>query len=67
VILGIAKYAQNTFKVFNRWGNLVYDKDNYNNEWNGQNNAGEDLPNGTYFVIFESGDKEVNTYVDLRR
>lgn len=67
VILGIDGYPVNTFKVFNRWGNLVYDKTNYNNEWFGQNNNGEPLPDGTYFVTFEAGSRQFGTYVDLRR
>lgn len=67
VIQGIEKYRKNEFKVFNRWGNLVYEKSNYNQDWHGQNSDGEELPNGTYFVIFTSGKVSFNTYVDLRR
>lgn len=67
VILGIDQHPDNNFKVFNRWGNLVYDKSGYNNEWNGQNNNGEDLPDGTYFVVFEASEFQLATYVDLRR
>ena len=67
VIQGISAFPDNEFKVFNRWGNLVYEKAGYNNEWNGQSDNGEDLPNGTYFVVFTAGSNEFNTYVDLRR
>lgn len=67
VILGVLRHPKNTFKVFNRWGNLVYEKSNYANEWYGQNKNGESLADGTYFVIFETGSREFNTYVDLRR
>ncbi|MFM9985361.1 MAG: choice-of-anchor L domain-containing protein [Flavobacteriales bacterium] len=55
------------FKVFNRWGNLVYEKDNYDNDWYGQTKDGGVLADGTYFVLFEGCGKEFNTYVDLRR
>lgn len=55
------------FKVFNRWGNLVYEKDNYDNDWYGQTTDGDVLADGTYFVIFEGCDKKLSTYVDLRR
>ncbi|MFN0031308.1 MAG: choice-of-anchor L domain-containing protein [Flavobacteriales bacterium] len=55
------------FKVFNRWGNKVYEKSNYDNDWYGQTSDGGVLADGTYFVIFEGCDKEFNTYVDLRR
>jgi len=68
VIPGLDQHPENTFKVFNRWGNIVYNITNYNNEWFGQNNNGEPLPDGTYFVIFESTrDMKLSTYVDLRR
>jgi gliding motility-associated-like protein len=67
VILGISEYPNNMFKVFNRWGNLVYEKKNYANEWAGTNNANEPLPDGTYFIIFEASGRQFATYVDLRR
>lgn len=66
-IQGLAKYANNEFKVFNRWGNLVYEKTNYNQDWYGQNSDNEKLPDGTYFVVFTSGNTSFSTYVDLRR
>jgi len=67
IILGLDGYPVNTFKVFNRWGNLVYEKNNYANEWGGTNDDGDDLPAGTYYVIFEASGRNFNTYVDLRR
>ncbi|MEY3399277.1 MAG: hypothetical protein RL220_1871, partial [Bacteroidota bacterium] len=67
VIIGVEAYPQNTFKVFNRWGNIVYERSNYQNEWRGQNSDGGDLADGTYFIVFKAGEKEFNTYVDLRR
>lgn len=67
VIPGITSYGDNTFTVFNRWGNIVYEKSNYDNTWNGQNQNGDDLPNGTYFIVFEADELSINTFVDLRR
>jgi gliding motility-associated-like protein len=70
---------ENNFKVFNRWGNLVYEKNNYHNEWYGQNNTGDEnagkpLPDGTYFVILSINKSTrypegriLYNYVDLRR
>jgi gliding motility-associated-like protein len=45
--------------VFNRWGNVVYENANYNNDWRGKgvsNFMGEDLPEGTYFYTVEATD-----------
>jgi gliding motility-associated-like protein len=40
-------------EIFNRWGNIVYKSDNYQNDWNGVSmfgiTIGDELPDGTYF------------------
>jgi gliding motility-associated-like protein len=54
-------------RVINRWGSLVFEYDNYRNEWEGTNESGEDLPEGTYFVVFEALGESFSTYLDLRR
>jgi len=38
-------------EIYNRWGNRVYEKDNYRDEWHGQNTHDGDLPDGTYFYL----------------
>jgi gliding motility-associated-like protein len=51
-------------KVFNRWGNLVYENDNYQNDWDGRgqgNFMGNFLPEGTYFYLVEAIDRNGNT------
>lgn len=45
---GIVKIA-----IYNRHGLLVYEKQQYVNEWMGQTNDGEELPVGTYFYTIE--------------
>ncbi len=68
IIPGVLYCKQNNFIVFNRWGNIVYEKANYRNDWYGQSKDGGVLSDGTYFVIFEGCDnKKLSTYVDLRR
>jgi len=55
--------------VFNRWGNVVYERLNYKNDWSGDNSEGEQLPDGTYFIILRIGEgtNTLQNYVDLRR
>jgi gliding motility-associated-like protein len=69
VIHGIEGYDDNMLTIFNRWGNVVYQKKDYNNQWNGRNNKGEELPDGTYFAIFEINKEDIvlKGYVDMKR
>lgn len=61
----------NTVSIFNRWGDLVFEIDDYDNDKNvfkGLNNSGEELSPGTYFYrITFPAKKEVNGYVTLRK
>ncbi len=41
--------------VFNRMGITVYSTTNYANDWNGVNNAGNDLPDDTYYYVLKTG------------
>ena len=38
-------------EIYSRWGRLVYDQDNYLDQWHGQNNSGGHLPDSTYFYF----------------
>jgi gliding motility-associated-like protein len=69
VIHGIRSYPDNKITVFNRWGNIVYEKSGYNNEWDGVNSNGISLPPATYFVLLEinGGEKVLKGYVDIRK
>jgi gliding motility-associated-like protein len=41
-------------EVYNRWGQLVYMKENYDNSWNGTHyQSGQDLPDATYYYIIK--------------
>jgi gliding motility-associated-like protein/uncharacterized repeat protein (TIGR01451 family) len=58
--------VENTFTVYNRWGNKVYSKNNYDNTWAGYPNVAgtlgnEKLPPGTYYYILELKSGEVKT------
>ena len=56
-ITGIENYPQNNFMVFNRWGNKVYEKDGYDNTWDGRNGrSGLALPDGAYFWVLKRND-----------
>ncbi len=41
----------NEFIVFNRWGDRVFYDFEYENKWDGRNQSGEELPQGTYYYL----------------
>ncbi|MFT6930987.1 MAG: gliding motility-associated-like protein [Sediminicola sp.] len=51
----IQDYPNNILEIYDRYGNQVYSKANYDNTWNGEGKNGE-LPKGTYFYILDLGD-----------
>ncbi|UOB18513.1 HYR domain-containing protein [Abyssalbus ytuae] len=78
-INGIENYPNNRVQVFNRWGDLIYEAQGYNNTsvvFNGTANrkgslGAGDLPEGTYFFIirFKDGERERRTegFVVIKR
>ena len=72
VIDGAGNYVVD-LKVYNRWGDIVYKQDDYQNTWNGTSNVGINgngiLPDGTYFYIVDlnNGDKPYVGYVTIKR
>ncbi len=43
-----------TVRVYNRWGSLVYDRDQVGGEnWTGNGNNSKPIPVGTYYFIIE--------------
>ncbi len=56
-IANIEEYPDNNLKIFNRWGNKVYEMDSYKNQWRGTWNGNRDLPDGTYYYLLELNDE----------
>jgi gliding motility-associated-like protein len=50
-----ASYTGSSMTVFNRWGAIVYETGNYQNDWNGSYD-GQPLPAGTYFYLLTLND-----------
>lgn len=58
------EFYRNQLTVFNRWGQVVYEVQNYRNQW-----AGRDLPDGTYYYLLRLTDtgREFTGHVTLLR
>ena len=52
-ISGIEEFPQSELRIYNRWGNLVYQVINYQNDWTGTWKNNQELPDGTYFYQLE--------------
>jgi len=64
-IRGLDKFAQNELVIVNRWGNEVYHKTNYQNNW-----TGEGLNEGTYYYVLKVKTTEwqvLKGYITLMR
>ena len=48
-------FENSSVKIFNRWSNLVYKKQNYQGDWSGTNQRGNPLPDGTYYYVLDLG------------
>ena len=62
----------NRVRIFNRWGDVVYDAENYNNNtiaFKGIGTNGDALPSGTYFyrIDFKSGIPYKTGFISLRK
>lgn len=77
VIQGITSYPENVVQIFNRWGNLIFEAEGYDNTakvWNGESTEGivygdNEVPDGAYYYVINLGDGSGNLsgYVVVRR
>jgi gliding motility-associated-like protein len=76
IIPGILSAQPNTLTIFNRWGNVVYEKDNYQNDWHGQTDRAFDLlasdgllPDGTYYYVvdYKGNKSNVKSFIYVNR
>lgn len=67
-IQDILNYPDNEVFVYNLYGNVVYNKKGYTNDWAGTYNNSE-LPDGTYFYVvkFEKTEQVFKGSVDILR
>jgi gliding motility-associated-like protein len=58
-INGILKFKNSKLQIYNRWGNLIYEKTGYQNDWDGiattgfSINGSKKVPPGTYFYTID--------------
>ncbi|UGS23876.1 T9SS type B sorting domain-containing protein [Flavobacterium channae] len=57
----LSGYDIKKVEIFNRYGTKVYSKSNYSNEWFGQSDSGNELPDATYYYVIEFNDLPAKT------
>ena len=73
--LETGRYEENSLVIYNQWGDKVFEASPYSNDplkaWRGtfEGEAGKDLPDATYFYIFNPGlnQKIVKGFVEIFR
>ena len=63
ILVGHEQFSNNKLEVFDRYGNSVFEMNNYNSSWDGTGSNG-DLPKGTYFYILDLNTTD-NSDVDV--
>ena len=56
--------------IYNRWGQMVFESNAYQNDWSGLSRSGNELPDGTYYLVVGYDDertKVINSFIDVRR
>ncbi|MFM1930992.1 MAG: hypothetical protein RL226_295 [Bacteroidota bacterium] len=74
-IIGLEDYPGNRLTIYNRWGRMIFEEDEYSNSFEGYSmdalTIGNGLlPEGTYFFVLELGDsglKPVKGYIYINR
>lgn len=65
IIDSLEYYAIKNLSIYNRWGNIVYNTVDYKNDWQGNNNDGVPLNNGTYYYILDIGEEKKVGFISL--
>lgn len=62
-------YPNTKLQVFNRHGQIIFETDNYQNNWDGKTSDGKELPDGTYFYLLTFPERldPVQGYVIINR
>ena len=66
-IPNLCKYDNFKFKIFNRWGKLVYESTDPEFQWDGNTTSGTEAAEGVYYFILNTKTKQLHGYIELIR
>ncbi|HWB64935.1 MAG TPA: gliding motility-associated C-terminal domain-containing protein, partial [Chitinophagales bacterium] len=69
VFPGLLYFSPALLKVFNRYGTIVYESDDYQNDWDGTGmDTHNPLPDGAYYYVLQPNNgKTYNNYLVINR
>lgn len=69
VIEGLNEIGPTSIEVWNRWGQIVFKSNDYQNDWEGHNLNGMELPTDTYFFLLKPQQLEqvFNGFIVIQR
>jgi gliding motility-associated-like protein len=64
LVENLSFYKDNKVTVYNRWGNVVFESEPYENDWNGcfKGDATQVLPAATYFYVIDTKKKSQDPF-----
>ena len=66
MIFCIDELPDNHLEIYNRWGQLVFETDNYDNTWEGTTQDGARLPEGPYYYVLDYLDVATGEMTQVR-
>lgn len=73
IIDNLHYFPENNLQIFNRWGDLVFQAQPYENNWDGKSNVsalgGDNLVGGTYFFVLQLDENSdpLKGYIELKK
>ena len=63
LVIENVQFYGNTLRIYNRWGQIVFEAVNYRNQW-----RATDIPDGTYYLVLHLDDgREITGHLSLLR
>ncbi len=55
-IQGLESLGTVSLEIFNRWGGMIFESTDYQNDWAGRNMNGAQMPDDTYYYVLKASD-----------
>jgi gliding motility-associated-like protein len=56
IIDAIQEHPRNVVQIYDKFGDLVFEQSDYQNDWSGRGKDGKALPDGTYYYLVKLND-----------